>query len=211
MTVDVAIAFAMIAICLVLVWLRVVCLECDLGKLQDTVDKLSMYSHEGVVRGARTAMYKELRDHPAEGVEDASDKMSMKLQEAAPREMEGIEYRRVKPGPAINLLFDESEMPALYRIETDEGFPVGNSEWSERKYGAKVLRITDLPVLPVPETKPINLILDGPPGPESGRFIEIETDDGKSIRLGGWHPRPDGLWSLRITELPVIEPKNLGR
>lgn len=47
----------------------------------------------------------------------------------------------------------------------------------------------------------INIIFDGPPGPESGRFIEVETDDGRSFRAGEWIERPDGLWSLRITDI----------
>ena len=50
--------------------------------------------------------------------------------------------------------------------------------------------------------QPINIIFDGPPGPESGRFVEVETDDGKSINAGEWIERKDGLWALRITELP---------
>ena len=48
----------------------------------------------------------------------------------------------------------------------------------------------------------INIIFDAPPGNKSGRFIEVETDNGQSINAGKWIERPDGLWSLRITELP---------
>ncbi|MBC8459657.1 MAG: hypothetical protein H8D67_16830 [Deltaproteobacteria bacterium] len=48
----------------------------------------------------------------------------------------------------------------------------------------------------------INIIFDGPPSHESGRFVEVETDDGKSINAGKWVEREDGLWALRITELP---------
>ncbi len=51
--------------------------------------------------------------------------------------------------------------------------------------------------------KAINIIFDGPPGPESGRFVEVETDDGKSISIGEWTKRPGNLWALRITELPT--------
>lgn len=47
----------------------------------------------------------------------------------------------------------------------------------------------------------ICIVFDGPPGPESGRFVEVETSDGKSIRLGTWRQRSDGLWSL---DLPVV-------
>lgn len=52
------------------------------------------------------------------------------------------------------------------------------------------------------ETSAINIVFDGPPAPESGRFVEVETDDGYSINAGDWIERPDGLWALRITKLP---------
>ncbi len=45
---------------------------------------------------------------------------------------------------------------------------------------------------------PINVVFDGPPSATSGRFVEVETDDGRSIRVGEWIERGDGLWSLRI-------------
>jgi hypothetical protein len=48
----------------------------------------------------------------------------------------------------------------------------------------------------------LNVIFDGPPSHESGRFVEVETDDGRSINAGQWIERPDGLWALRITSLP---------
>jgi len=56
-------------------------------------------------------------------------------------------------------------------------------------------------------TQAINIIFDGPPSHESGRFVEVETDDGKSIGCGEWIERPNGLWALRITELPEGEAK----
>jgi len=50
--------------------------------------------------------------------------------------------------------------------------------------------------------QPINIIFDGPPGHDAGCFVEVETDDGKSVNAGKWIERDDGLWALRITELP---------
>ena len=50
--------------------------------------------------------------------------------------------------------------------------------------------------------KPINIIFDGPPAHEAGRFIEVETDDGKGISCGEWIEKDGGPWALRITELP---------
>ena len=51
-------------------------------------------------------------------------------------------------------------------------------------------------------TKAINIIFDGPPSHKSGRFVEIETDDGKSINVGEWIDQGNGFWALRITKLP---------
>jgi hypothetical protein len=51
-------------------------------------------------------------------------------------------------------------------------------------------------------SQPINIIFDGAPGPVAGRFVEVETDEGRSINVGEWVERLDGLWALRITELP---------
>lgn len=47
------------------------------------------------------------------------------------------------------------------------------------------------------ETVPLDIVFDGPPGHESGRFVEVERD-GVSINAGAWRKRDDGLWALRI-------------
>ncbi len=49
----------------------------------------------------------------------------------------------------------------------------------------------------------VDIVFDGPPGPESGRFIEVENGDGKSISWGSWFERADGYHVLRI---PVYRP-----
>ena len=49
-------------------------------------------------------------------------------------------------------------------------------------------------------TLPIDIVFDGPPGPNGPRFIEAESPPGISIRFGTWLQRPDGYWVLRITE-----------
>ncbi len=60
--------------------------------------------------------------------------------------------------------------------------------------------------------KPINIIFDGPPSNVSGRFVEVEDDDGKSISIGKWVNRYDGYWALRITELPkMTDPEQEGK
>jgi hypothetical protein len=53
------------------------------------------------------------------------------------------------------------------------------------------------------ELQAINVIFDGPPAPEAGRFVEVEDDAGRSLRIGEWLQRPDGLWALRIPGVRV--------
>ena len=39
----------------------------------------------------------------------------------------------------------------------------------------------------------VDIVFDGPPGPEGNRFIEVEDALGRSIRFGLWIDRDDGL------------------
>lgn len=45
----------------------------------------------------------------------------------------------------------------------------------------------------------IDIVFDGPPGNESGRFIEVESPPGVGISFGTWLQREDGYWVLRFT------------
>ena len=57
------------------------------------------------------------------------------------------------------------------------------------------------------QTETIDVVFDGPPGPQPGRFIEVEkTSDGTSINAGSWHERPDGKWALRLVCVPEHRP-----
>lgn len=47
-------------------------------------------------------------------------------------------------------------------------------------------------------SKFIDIVFDGPPGHEAGRFVEVENQNGQSIGLGKWVERADGFWALRI-------------
>jgi hypothetical protein len=55
-----------------------------------------------------------------------------------------------------------------------------------------------------PEPVALNIVFDGPPGPNGAVFMEVEHDNGKSVRLGTWGQRPDGLWALRFTETEMV-------
>jgi len=48
------------------------------------------------------------------------------------------------------------------------------------------------------EARPrIRILFDGPPGPVSGHFVEVENEEGESIDAGTWTDE-DGIWVLTI-------------
>jgi len=61
------------------------------------------------------------------------------------------------------------------------------------------------PRSPAPSAEePIQIVFDGPPAHESGRFVEVEQG-GCSINFGEWKHRVDGYWVLELpaAALPV--------
>ena len=56
--------------------------------------------------------------------------------------------------------------------------------------------------------KAINIVFDGPPGPISGRFVEVEDDKGEGMSIGEWDQKGD-YWVLRITKLPKYKFDNV--
>lgn len=51
----------------------------------------------------------------------------------------------------------------------------------------------------VPVAPYVDIVFDGPPCHESGRFVEVESPVGRSINFGEWIHRDDGYWALRFT------------
>ena len=47
----------------------------------------------------------------------------------------------------------------------------------------------------------LDIVFDGPPSHESGRFVEVEAPDGRSVNAGEWIDRGNGLWALRIPRM----------
>ena len=54
-----------------------------------------------------------------------------------------------------------------------------------------------------PERVPgyFDIVFDGPPGHLSGRFVEVEDEQGASMNIGEWIQDGD-LWRLRIPRDP---------
>jgi hypothetical protein len=55
-------------------------------------------------------------------------------------------------------------------------------------------------------SKQIEVVFDGPPGRNAGRFVEVEDEAGRSVNVGQWVERPDGYWALRI-QIAVATPQ----
>ena len=49
----------------------------------------------------------------------------------------------------------------------------------------------------------VDVVFDGPPSHESGRFVECEGPGEVGTRVGEWIDRENGLWALRI---PLSQP-----
>lgn len=63
--------------------------------------------------------------------------------------------------------------------------------------------------LPAPcNCKPtvLDVVFDGPPGPESGRFVELEDGQGRGVNAGTWLQRDGLYWLLRISARDVRMP-----
>lgn len=54
----------------------------------------------------------------------------------------------------------------------------------------------------------INIVFDGPPSPEGPRFVEVETEGGRSFKLGEWIELPNGYWALQFDSAEIIVPED---
>ncbi len=54
----------------------------------------------------------------------------------------------------------------------------------------------------------LQIIFDGPPGPESGRFVEVEDENGHGVNAGDWQEEPNGPWALVLKPCPECAEKD---
>lgn len=43
-----------------------------------------------------------------------------------------------------------------------------------------------------------DIVFDGPPSQPAPRFVEVENEQGASVKVGEWVERDDGYWVLRL-------------
>ena len=59
-------------------------------------------------------------------------------------------------------------------------------------------------------SEPIYIVFDGPPGPEGGRFVEVETASGEGRKVGEWTQHGE-FWHLgpmfaeEVVEAPTAQ------
>lgn len=58
------------------------------------------------------------------------------------------------------------------------------------------------PTVHIPNPVHLYVIFDGPPEHESGRFVEVEDENGQGVSAGKWEERGDGFWTLG----PFLQP-----
>lgn len=53
-------------------------------------------------------------------------------------------------------------------------------------------------------SKPLlRIVFDGPPAPQSGRFVECENENRASVKAGEW-TQEGAMWVLTVTSLPTV-------
>lgn len=55
--------------------------------------------------------------------------------------------------------------------------------------------------------KIIDIVFDGPPDHVAPRFVEVENGEGRSVSVGEWIEREDGLWALRLSIDKILADK----
>ena len=92
----------------------------------------------------------------------------------------GVEKEGGKTKPST-----ESDAWSYFKLDQDAGWDGNGHPWAPRMRD-KVLLCGQCTEEVVQMVNGFHVRFDGPPGPEAGRFIEVETLGGKGLGLGGW-------------------------
>ncbi len=76
---------------------------------------------------------------------------------------------------------------------------------SDRIEARRYLKAADRATPPQDVKRYIDIVFDGPPSHEAGRFVEVENEQGASINFGEWVHRSDGYWALRIPNFDRVD------
>jgi hypothetical protein len=134
---------------------------------------------------------------------------------------EGQRRALITDGVFVNVSATEKEVDDLinqlitWRNQDTPHAPVGSPDlvrvydtaceawpFEANKHHAGLVAVADEGVRRYAARHPfIDVVFDGPPSHESGRFVEVEDPEGKSVSAGQWIDRGDGMWALRLPRL----------
>jgi len=83
----------------------------------------------------------------------------------------------------------------LFAYDTERGHE--RAAWCDAQEAVKLAAAANA----YPATRTVDVVFDGPPGAEPGRFVEVEDAAGRGISAGRWIERGDGYWVLRLEVL----------
>lgn len=129
-----------------------------------------------------------------------------------PTRVAGLDLEALARAIYIVNSMEEEEDRAGAEDDWDRGFSKDDREKAFAAAAAVHALAHQTPALaPTPGETPrqdaveaLHIVFDGPPGPDAGRFVEVETPDGKSVSVGSWHDRPDGFVELRLPALASL-------
>ena len=103
-----------------------------------------------------------------------------------------IRYPQTNVGIVTDLDIKQTDQAVEVRTPTADG---GHYE----RWWWPTSALTQMPTVGrESELVAIDVVFDGPPSHESGRFIEVEDEDGAGVGCGRWRERDDGFWALRF-------------
>lgn len=123
----------------------------------------------------------------------------------AQTEQQPVAWRRVVERLIANVeILDQRQRPMCRDCADRNGICESGLDCDIR---ALVKEARAMIAAPIAQTAPqgLRIVFDGPPGPEAGRFVEVEDTEGRSVNAGEWRERTDGLWELSLHATPHPE------
>lgn len=109
---------------------------------------------------------------------------------------------------------DESGIYGLHQLAAEIyalGYAEGAGAGADRAQAQRYRASTTEKTFALPDARSVHVVFDGPPDHESGRFVEVEDDEGASLRAGTWIDRKNGQWALNLQVLSTDDAEEAPR
>lgn len=107
----------------------------------------------------------------------------------------------------VGTVDEDGRLYEVLLVEASQYDATGESQ----KIAEAIVELWAFAAAPIAQTAPqgLRIVFDGPPGPEAGRFVEVENAAGRSVHAGEWRERTDGLWEL-VLHAAAPQPEQSG-